>query len=598
MPKILTFGNRFAEEIEDTLDNVDDDNESYVPDEETDDDESLMIDDDNDDSDDEEHELDPDPDVNDEASHDDVQPHGVSDEDEPNAIDADEPVADDGNFPSDEGDYHSGEDDDDDTDDPPLVETVDEDDEDTDESGGNTGVNDLPECQGASDNESEEEGSEVTTAGQQGVSDGDSDDEGLMESEAFERAASRGATAANSGVTGRPKCTVRSKMMDDDIYEYVNANVHAIFEDMDTELMFTLLSRDDEGDMLSFIMAQMSAKAGIKQFGKEGEEAIMLELEQLLYHKVMQGHDAKTLTKQQKQAALKYLMFLKEKRCGKIKGCGCADGWKQRLYKTKDEMSSPMISIESLFLTCLIDAMEERCVMTCDIPGAFMQTDIDELIHVKLEGELAELLVCLDPTYQKFVTYENKKLVIYTELSKALYGTLQAALLFWKDLTKFLEGQGFEMNPYDWCVMNKNIDGKQCTVGWHIDDLKISHVDDPVVEGLVSALNDKYGKEAPLSVTHGKIHDYLGMTIDYSMPRKVTFSMPDYVEGLIHETPDELLSGQAHTPAANHLFDVNDNATKLDKERGDIYHHLTAKLLYLCKRVHPDTQLAVAFLTT
>ena len=49
--------------------------------------------------------------------------------------------------------------------------------------------------------------------------------------------------------------------------------------------------------------------------------------------------------------------------------------------------------IESLFLTCLIDAMEERYVITCDIPGAFMQADIDELIHVKLEGELAEILV-------------------------------------------------------------------------------------------------------------------------------------------------------------------------------------------------------------
>ena len=52
---------------------------------------------------------------------------------------------------------------------------------------------------------------------------------------------------------------------------------------------------------------------------KKGK-AIMVELEQLLYRKVMEGHDAKTLTKQQKKAALKYLMFLKEKCCGKIKG--------------------------------------------------------------------------------------------------------------------------------------------------------------------------------------------------------------------------------------------------------------------------------------
>ena len=146
-----------------------------------------------------------------------------------------------------------------------------------------------------------------------------------------------------------------------------------------------------------------------------------------------------------------------------------------------------------------------------------------------------------------------------------------------------VEAQGFESNPYDWCIMNKNIDGKQCTVRWHVDDLKISHVDDLVVKGLVSALNDKYGKEAPVSVTHGKVHDYLGITIDYSMPGKVTFSMPDYFEGLVHEMPDELLYGQANTLAANHLFDVNDNATKLNEGCVDIYHHLTAKLLYLCK---------------
>ena len=45
-----------------------------------------------------------------------------------------------------------------------------------------------------------------------------------------------------------------------------------------------------------------------------------------------------------------------------------------------------MISIESLFLTCVIDVMENRCVATCDIPGAFMHADMDEVVHVKLEG--------------------------------------------------------------------------------------------------------------------------------------------------------------------------------------------------------------------
>ena len=81
-------------------------------------------------------------------------------------------------------------------------------------------------------------------------------------------------------------------------------------------------------------------------------------------------------------------MFLKQKRCRHIKGHGCTDGQKQHVYKTKEETTSaPTVSIESLFLLCIIDAKEgQKVATTCNIPGAFMQADINEMIHVKLEG--------------------------------------------------------------------------------------------------------------------------------------------------------------------------------------------------------------------
>ena len=85
-------------------------------------------------------------------------------------------------------------------------------------------------------------------------------------------------------------------------------------------------------------------------------------------------------------------MYLKQKWCGRIKAHGCADGQKQRVYKTKEETSSPTVSKEAILLTLVINARERRQVMTIDIPGAFMQVDIDELIHVRLEGPMAELL--------------------------------------------------------------------------------------------------------------------------------------------------------------------------------------------------------------
>eukprot|EP00978_Attheya_sp_CCMP212_P046654 scaffold403813_cov59-Attheya_sp.AAC.1 len=53
----------------------------------------------------------------------------------------------------------------------------------------------------------------------------------------------------------------------------------------------------------------------------------------------------------------------------------------------RKEASSPTVVIESLMLTCVIDSKEERDVAVVDIPGAFMQVDMDELVHMKLEGK-------------------------------------------------------------------------------------------------------------------------------------------------------------------------------------------------------------------
>jgi hypothetical protein len=88
-------------------------------------------------------------------------------------------------------------------------------------------------------------------------------------------------------------------------------------------------------DALSFVTAQMSAKAGLKYFGSCRSEPIVKELCQLILLKVMTGCPPSDLTAEQKAKSLKYLMFLKEKQCGKIKGRGCADGQKQRIHKSK-----------------------------------------------------------------------------------------------------------------------------------------------------------------------------------------------------------------------------------------------------------------------
>ena len=150
----------------------------------------------------------------------------------------------------------------------------------------------------------------------------------------------------------------------------------------------------------------------------------------------------------------------------------------------------------------MIDAKENRKVMTCDIPGAFMQADIDEQLFLKFDGDLVELLIQVEPTYQPYITNKGRPPVLYTELDKALYGMLQAALLFWQKLSIFLtEKHGFMRNEYDWCVVNKMVSGKQCTVTWYVDDIKMSHENQQVLKDLLTLLNNKFGKEAPLTIT-------------------------------------------------------------------------------------------------
>ena len=105
----------------------------------------------------------------------------------------------------------------------------------------------------------------------------------------------------------------------------------------------------------NFLTEQMSAKRGLRQFGQRGADTLMKELQQLINCRVMRPRDARTLSQGEEKSALKYLMFLKEKRCRTVKGWGWADGRKQRLYKSNEETSSPTVRLESLFLSCMIE---------------------------------------------------------------------------------------------------------------------------------------------------------------------------------------------------------------------------------------------------
>ena len=51
-----------------------------------------------------------------------------------------------------------------------------------------------------------------------------------------------------------------------------------------------------------------------------------------------------------------------------------------------------MVFIKALLLTSVIDVFKFRDVVITDIPCVCLTTDIDEEVHMILEGKLAEIL--------------------------------------------------------------------------------------------------------------------------------------------------------------------------------------------------------------
>ena len=85
-------------------------------------------------------------------------------------------------------------------------------------------------------------------------------------------------------------------------------------------------------------------------------------------------------------------MLLKHKRYGQVKARGCADGCKQWLKVLKHDSTSPMVSMVSVLVTAVADVADECDVSIVDIPRAFIQADMDDLVHIQVTSEMVEKL--------------------------------------------------------------------------------------------------------------------------------------------------------------------------------------------------------------
>ena len=94
-----------------------------------------------------------------------------------------------------------------------------------------------------------------------------------------------------------------------------------------------------------------------------------------------------------------------------------------------------------------------------------------------------------------------------------------------------------------------------------------------------------------MSVSRVKLHEYLGMTLDYNVCGQAKITMLSYIEKIITASDKAATKGRGtkSSAAPNNIFVVNEDGKKTDQEKVVESHNLVAKNLYDTKREIPDT---------
>lgn len=127
------------------------------------------------------------------------------------------------------------------------------------------------------------------------------------------------------------------------------------------------------------------------------------------------------------------------------------------------------------------------------------------------------------------------------------------------------------INPYDSCIWNKMIDSVQPALQLFIDDLHILYLNGNIINNLKCYLNEKFKtKFVKWSVCKGKVHNYLGINIDYMNNNYVNFTLYDFKENVLKEVM-KVTKGLSPWPVSSKLFEVDDKLTPLNDSDANIF---------------------------
>lgn len=275
----------------------------------------------------------------------------------------------------------------------------------------------------------------------------------------------------------------------------------------------------------------------------------------------------------------------------KMKARLVAGGHRQdRSIYTDNETSSPTVALSSVLMAAAVAAHRGDKVMTLDHKAAYLNAEmVGHVVEMTLGKEIASLLCSVAPNHTRFLRKDGTMIV---KLRKALYGCIESAVLWYKELSTTLIRIGFTKNPYDDCSFVRKTSKGFDSILVYVDDLLLTSKSQDTLTVIADVLRAKY-KEVTLKV--GTEHDFLGIHWNFETPGQVQLSMKEYVNNQLEKYG---VDKKAKTPATDMLFVSNPNCEKLPTYKRQLFHSCVMELHYLAKRIRGDILTAVSYCAT
>jgi hypothetical protein len=122
------------------------------------------------------------------------------------------------------------------------------------------------------------------------------------------------------------------------------------------------------------------------------------------------------------------------------------------------------------------------------------------------------------------------------------------------------------------------------TILYHVDDCKLSHINPNANDEMIESLQKNYESifqdgSGKMKVSQGKVHTFLGMTLNFTTPGEVIISMFDYIDELLNafEKAEPSIKGTKSSAAPSDLFKIDKDCEKLHPSKAVVFHNLTAR---------------------